>query len=191
MRLSIRNGVRLAAIAASLALAAAVSQPAFAAGDWGPIINGGGIGAGSGLCLQPLPTQSQNINDAGVRIAQEPCANNSQDPNYLPQQWHKVSKGTSNGHTYYYMINQSSGECMDVTNANTADYAPIQQYYCNGGGSEMWITYKYDFGTFQYTNLRTSKCLDIPGATTSPTYIQQYHCTSSNTAQAFNVPPGT
>jgi len=136
--LKIRNGIRLAAIAASLALAAAVSRPAFAAGDWGPIINGGGTGAGSGLCLQPLPTQSQSIYDNGVRIAQEPCIGDLQTP-YEPQQWVKTSKGTSNGHTYYELRNQTSGKCIDVTDASTADHAPIQQYYCNGGGSEQCL----------------------------------------------------
>ena len=111
MRLKIRKGVRIGTIAASLALAAAVSQPAFAA-DWGPIINGGGIGVGSGLCLQPFPNQSQSINDNGVQIAQEPCANDAQDPNYYPQQWLKVGKGTNNGRTYYWAFPRDSGHAL-------------------------------------------------------------------------------
>lgn len=185
MRSKIKKSVRLGTIAASVALAVAVSQPAFAAGGWLPIIN-----VGSSLCLQPLPTQSQSINGNGVRIAQEPCTGNSQNPYTDPQLWVAIPEGaTSDGTPYYYLYNKSSTKCMDVTDASTADHAPIQQFDCNLGGSEMWIMNKYDFGTTQYVNLRTSKCLDIPGASTSPTYIQQYHCTGSNVAQAYKSAP--
>lgn len=183
MRLKIRTGVRLGVIAASLAMAAAVSQPAFADAP-GSIDN-----IGSHLCLQPVPNQFQGPKDNGVRIAQMRCIITPQDPNYLAQQWQAVTLGKSGGSYYYYLINQNSGKCMDVTDANTADHAPIQQWDCNGGGSEMWFMNVYAFGRYQYVNYRTSKCLDIPGASTSPTYIQQYHCTSSNVAQAYAKAP--
>jgi hypothetical protein len=172
----LKIGALLAATVASVTAGTLVGQPAFASNP-DVIAN-----YGSGLCLQPVPDSFQNIVDDGVRIAQEPC-NSSQE-----QKWQSLQVGSSGGQPTYYLINQRSGKCLDVTDANTNDRAPIQQWTCNGGGSEMWIAKAYSFGRRQYVNSRTSKCLDIPNGSTSPGYIWQYRCTTNNTSQAFTFP---
>jgi hypothetical protein len=112
----------------------------------------------SNLCLQPVPDPFQNITDNGVRIAQMVCGTTLSE-----QRWQFLQVGPSGGRAYYYLINQRSGKCLDVIDANTSDRATIQQFDCNGGGSEMWFAKTAEKGTFrpaQYVNLRTSKCLD-------------------------------
>lgn len=181
MRLNIRKRARLYTIAASLAIMVAASQPAFA------YVPGNIMNENSLLCLQPVPNAFQGPGGAGVQIAQEPCDDSTSTMD--PQQWRAEIVGISGGQYMYYVKNQSDNKCLDVTNANTSDRAAIQQYYCNGGSSEKWFIYQYAFGGVQYVNYRTSKCLDVPYATTSPGYIWQYHCTSSNIAQSFTRAP--
>lgn len=139
-----------------------------------------------------LPTRrwdlpGQYIGANGVRIAQMPC-----DSSVSAQVWEAEPAGhSSDGQYLYYIVNYydpNNRECLDVTDANPNDKAPIQQWFCNGGGSEKWMKGSVSFGGEQYVNARTGKCLDVPYASYSPVYIWQYHCTSPNAAQAFNWP---
>jgi hypothetical protein len=176
MRLTLRIGALAAAITAGVTAGLSAGAPASAANP-DVILN-----AGSGLCLQPVPDAFQSIFDTGVRIAQQGC-------NGQPEQkWQSVRVGTSGGQPLHYLINNLTGQCLDVTGANGSDRAPIQQFICNGGGSEKWIVRPYSFGAYQYVNSRTGKCLDIPGGSGLPGYIWQYRCTSLNVAQAFTFP---
>jgi hypothetical protein len=159
----------------------------------------------SGLCLQPVPVNGGSIYDNGIPIWQMPC-NGS-----LEQNWKKVE--VPNGQTgscfslfpipsfrcgfdpvfhVYYLVNQLTLSCLDITDARTADHTPIQQWQCNNGGSEKWWLPPSDetVGQFlPFKNFRTGNCLDVPAATIQPSPMQEYHCTSNNNAQVFSVPP--
>jgi hypothetical protein len=159
----------------------------------------------SGLCLQPIPVDGGSIYDNGIPIWQMPC-NGS-----LEQNWKKVE--VPNGRTgscwglfpvphvfcgfdlvlhVYYLVNQATLSCLDVTDANSADHTPIQQWQCNNGNSEKWWLPPRDdqIGMyFPFKNFRTNGCLDVPAATWEPSPMQEYHCTSPNDAQVFAVPP--
>jgi hypothetical protein len=88
-----------------------------------------------------------------------------------------------------YLVNRETGKCMDVMNAGTYNGARIQQYTCNGGGSEKWLLHPTDLGLIQYTNYRTHKCLDVPGAATYQIAMQQYSCwRTGNAAQMYTLP---
>jgi hypothetical protein len=176
VRLISRIGALAAAAVMTVTAGLTIGRPAFAANP-DPIIS-----LNSGMCLQPAPTGLQSITDNGVRIAQLPCTGRSE------QRWHSVPVGDDDGQTLYYLINNLSGKCLDVTNASSSDRASIQQYTCNDGGSEKWIVQPYVIGGFQYTNSRTDKCLDNRGASNLSVYIWQYRCTTLNSAQAFTFP---
>jgi ricin-type beta-trefoil lectin protein len=159
----------------------------------------------SGLCLQPVPLNGASIYDNGIPIWQMPC-NGSQEQN-----WKKLE--VPNGQTQscwafiflpigrcgfdpvfhvYYLVNQLTLSCLDITDARTADHTPIQQWSCNNGGSEKWWLPPSDQAVGQYypfSNFRTGNCLDVPAATNQPNPMQEYHCTSNNNAQVFAVPP--
>lgn len=191
MRLKRSIGLLMATIAATLATVLVAGQPAFASNP-GTINN-----LISWMCLQPLPGPFQTIYDNGVRIAQMPCNGSTE------QQWSAVQLGTGKDplkqcgwtgcvytpESYNYIINRLTNLCLDVTDARTDDRAEIQQYNCNGGGSEIWYKHPYIDQLFQYVNSRTAKCLDVPDGTVNATYVWQFHCTGgSNGAQAFVFP---
>jgi hypothetical protein len=114
----------------------------------------------SNLCLQPVPDPFQNITDNGVRIAQMVCGTTLSE-----QRWQFLQVGTSGGRAYYYLINQRSGKCLDVTDANTSDRATIQQFDCNGGGSEMWFAKTAERGP---SGLPSTSISGLPSAWTRP-----------------------
>jgi hypothetical protein len=159
----------------------------------------------SGLCMQPVPGDGGSIYDNGIPIWQVPC-NGSPEQNWKKILVQSTKKQQCNPlfiflpgrcgfdpiFFEYYLVNQLTLSCMDVTDARTDDRVPIQQWQCNFGGSEKWYMPPEDsaVGTFErFMNSRTGKCLDVPGGTLDATPMWQYHCTSNNGAQAFDIPP--
>jgi hypothetical protein len=190
MRLKRSIGLLMATVVSTVVAATMVGQPAYA-NNPGTIKN-----YRSGMCLQPVPDSFQSIYDNGVRIAQMPCNGSA------AQMWRSFLLGQARNplfscsfgcpdispEGYYYVTNYLTGLCMDVKDASTADRVVIQQFSCNGGGSEKWFKHTDGSGRPQYVNARTVKCLDVPYATTSASYIWQYHCTLFNEAQEFTFP---
>lgn len=185
-----RIGRRLLALASAAILGTVLfGQPAHA--SVGSVVN-----FGSGLCLQPFadsyPGHVVSVYDNGIPIKQVAC-NGSPE-----QQWTKVfikysqppGAGCFGGCVLtgqlYYMVNNLTGKCMDVKDASTSNGAPIQQWECNGGGSEQWWLDETT-GYQSYINARTKKCLDVPYGTFSQTTMWQYTCNSTY-AQLFSVP---
>jgi hypothetical protein len=154
------------------------------------------VNRGTGLCLQPIGIQGQSIYANGVRIVQGPCNGTA------PQLWRAILLGQGTDpldrcdsplpcprrakESYYYVVNYLTGLCLDVKDASTRDGAVIQQYSCNGGGSEKWFERGSSSGAM-YVNARTGKCLDIPGGSTLVSYIWQYHCTDPNNPNGPNL----
>jgi hypothetical protein len=147
-------GVLVAATVVSVTAVTLVSRPAFA--FTGSLI----YNSSSFLCLQPVPPLGGNIGANGVRIAQTPC-----DLDNPAQGWENEPAGfSSDGRKVYYLVNDynpNNRECLDVTDASSNDKAPIQQWFCNGGGSEKWIEVTSDIGTVQLINSRTGACVHL------------------------------
>jgi hypothetical protein len=191
--------VMVAAFAATTVAVVGVAQPAHAAWPM-PIAN-----LDSGMCLQPIATDG-SIYDNGAPIWQVPC-NGSPE-----QQWTKVflEDGSRDCSWWrivtfplgfrcgfdpvfhvYYLVNSLTGSCMDVRNASGNNRAEIQQWACNGGGSEKWWLPPSSGAVGMHVpiqNVRTGKCLDVPAGTLEPSHMQQYQCTPTNGAQLFTVP---
>ncbi|MFF7467530.1 RICIN domain-containing protein [Streptomyces sp. NPDC008092] len=75
------------------------------------------MGRGSSLCLQ------ENSAD----VTQEDCTGAT------TQQWSVVTSGS-----YVNIKARTSGECLDVSGASTANSAAIITYTCNGGTNQQW-----------------------------------------------------
>ncbi|MGW2488977.1 RICIN domain-containing protein [Streptomyces sp. NPDC001606] len=75
------------------------------------------MGRGSSLCLQ------ENATD----VTQENCTGATS------QQWSVAASGS-----YVTLRARTSGECLDVSGASTADSAPVITYACNGGANQQW-----------------------------------------------------
>ncbi len=184
----------LLAVASSVVLSTVLlAQPANASGGYSPVVNNG-----SGLCLQPVPDSYAghivSIYDNNIPIEQLPCNGSAE------QLWTTVASGTAQNPTCTgwgcpvdpgyvdYLVNGLTGKCMDVTNASTANGAVIQQYACNGGGSEKWWHRNSASGSWDtYLDYRTKKCLDVPGGSFGQIVLQQYTCNNS-AAQYFTLP---
>jgi len=189
--LKLRRKLVLLTAALSAVVAGVVVQQVAYADTTAPLVN-----QESNLCLQPLPDAFQSITDDGVRIAQMQCTGRRE------QQWKVFQLGKAEdplschhagcvvfpNEPFFYVINDLSGKCLDVTDGNGNDRAPIQQWTCNGGASEKWFKHPYAFSRLQYVNSRTAKCLDVPNQTRDQTYLWQFHCTANNSAQAFSFP---
>jgi hypothetical protein len=177
-------------------LAVGLLQQSAAAAGSSTIVN-----FGSGMCLAPVadsyPGHPATIYDDNAPIEQVPC-NGSPE-----QRWTKTllmwASNPNNGggglgypslpEQVVYLVNAETGKCMDVTNANLYNGARIQQYTCNGGGSEKWFLHFSDSHMIQYTNYRTRKCLDVPGAAMHQVVMQQYSCwPTANAAQMYTLP---
>ncbi|MGW7237646.1 RICIN domain-containing protein [Streptomyces sp. NPDC054804] len=75
------------------------------------------MGRGSSLCLQ------ENSTD----VTQEDCTGAT------AQQWSVVTSGS-----YVNIKARTSGECLDVNGASTANSAALITYACNGGTNQQW-----------------------------------------------------
>ncbi|MER6081232.1 RICIN domain-containing protein [Streptomyces sp. NPDC001833] len=75
------------------------------------------MGRGSSLCLQENDTN----------VTQEDCTGAS------TQQWSVVTSGS-----YVNIKARTSGECLDVSGASTANSAAVITYTCNGGTNQQW-----------------------------------------------------
>jgi hypothetical protein len=191
MRIPGRTGLLLTTCAAALAVLPG-GQPALAANP-APVVN-----YGNGLCLQPVPDTFPghvvDIYGDGIPIEQVPCNGSTE------QQWSRVplfkAPDPLNGASaqVYYVINQLTLKCMDVTDGKTGDGVRIQQWTCNGGDSEKWFAHPYLYPIFRdrYVNYHTGKCVDVPGATSQQAIMQQYRCfdfsDGYNYAQLFAGP---
>jgi hypothetical protein len=98
---------------------------------------------------------------------------------------------TNNG-TYTFGTAVQSGSCMDIAGASTADGAQIQEYSCNGTGTQSFQVVALDSTYFKIVNPASGKCIDIAAnATANGTKVDLYDCNGTS-AQAFKfVSSGT
>lgn len=67
----------------------------------------------------------------------------------------------------YRIVSRHSGLCLDVTAANTANGANVQQYTPNGTDAQSWyISFNTDDSTYVITSALNGKALDVEGWST-------------------------
>jgi Ricin-type beta-trefoil lectin domain-like len=125
------------AVVSSVAAMVVTAQPAYAAGIPGSIHN-----YDSGLCLQPVPPAGGSIYDNGIPIWQVPC-NGSAEQNWkkiLPEKpksgdcsvyWFLglpigFSCGFDQKYYQFFLVNQKTLSCIDVTDARSDNGTAIQ-----------------------------------------------------------------
>ena len=122
----------------------------------------------SGLCLD-VPFGSH---DSGVQVQQYPCNTGAN------QKWIYIPDNFNATPSYFTIVNDESGKCLDVRDASTVTGGIIQQFSCHGGTNQRWH-FKPAIagqGTGQIQNDGSRMCLDVPNASFSITGIQQYTC---------------
>jgi hypothetical protein len=78
-------------------------------------------------------------------------------------------------------LNLPNNMCVDVSEASTANDAPVLQYTCNGGGNQKWRLVAAG-GHYQIVSANSGKCLNVSkSSTANGALITQYSCgTQSN-----------
>ncbi|WP_430785335.1 RICIN domain-containing protein [Actinoplanes sp. G11-F43] len=77
----------------------------------------------------------------------------------------------------YTLASGSSGKCVVVSGASTADSAPLVQVACHTAATEQQFKAVAQNGAFGLTNTRSAKCVDVPNSSTaSGTQLWQYTC---------------
>jgi hypothetical protein len=122
----------------------------------------------SGLCLD-VPWGSH---DSGVQVQQYPCNTGAN------QKWISIPDTFNSTPSYFTIINDESGKCLDVRDASMAPGGIIQQYSCHGGTNQRWHLKPTTVGqaTGQIQNDGSRLCLDVPSASLSIIGIQQFTC---------------
>lgn len=70
-----------------------------------------------------------------------------------------LSRGNFVG--YFHIVSKHSGKCLDVLEARTDDYVPVQQYTLHGGANQQWLFVKTPDGYYHIFARHSGKCLDI------------------------------
>ncbi|MBF8191298.1 ThuA domain-containing protein [Nonomuraea sp. K274] len=77
----------------------------------------------------------------------------------------------------YTLTAQHSGKNVAVKDASTADNALIVQMGATGGNEQQWEAMPLSAGGYQFKNVKSGKCLDVPsGSTTAGTQLVQWTC---------------
>ncbi len=78
---------------------------------------------------------------------------------------------------YTFRPQSASSSCMDARYGDTGDGTQIQEYACNGTGSQVFAEQDNGDGTVSLYNPQSKKCVDIAGAqTANGTKVQLYTC---------------
>lgn len=93
------------------------------------------------------------------------------------QRWTPVQQVTVGGVTYYALVAEHSGKCLDVAGASTANNANVQQFTCNGGDNQKWSIQEESDGYVTIKNKTSGKCLDVAGVSAANNAnVQQFTC---------------
>jgi hypothetical protein len=77
----------------------------------------------------------------------------------------------------FEIVNANSGKCLDVAQGSGADNANVQQFTCNGAGSQKWLLRAGAGESYEIVNVNSGKCLDVAqGSTADNANVQQLAC---------------
>ena len=76
--------------------------------------------------------------------------------------------------TNFQFVNKATGVCMDVNSISKQVGAQISQYYCWGGGNQLWNATKLSSGAYTFTSINSGLVIDVIGSSKSAgAYIDQ------------------
>ncbi|WP_204358977.1 pectinesterase family protein [Streptosporangium sp. 'caverna'] len=77
----------------------------------------------------------------------------------------------------YTLASGSSGKCVDVAGASSADGALLVQVACNAAATDQQWKATAQGSAFTLANVGSGRCVDVPGSSTvSGTQLQQWGC---------------
>jgi hypothetical protein len=94
---------------------------------------------------------------------------------------HYAIVSTKDGH--YNLRNFSSGACLDVLRAGTADLTPVIEWTCNGGDHQKWRATELAAGRFRLQAVHSGKCLELDSRSND---LRVSACRTGDAAQSFS-----
>jgi glucosylceramidase len=152
----------------------------------------GGGGISSSTWYQVVNVNSGECADAanggtsnGTAVQQWTCAAGNTN-----QEWQFQPTGSG----YYKVVTRNASPLgWDVTGGPgaTGDGIPIQLWTYAGGTNQQWLPTLQSDGSYTFTARNSgTECLDVTNrSTANGTQLQQWTCTSGDTAQTFRLTP--
>lgn len=120
----------------------------------------------SGKCLDVSGASGSN----GAYLQQYTCHGG------LNQQWWLKPIIITGAGTYYEIISENSGKCLDIEDASQANRARAQQYTCHGKDNQLFLKV-FHGGSPSFVARHSGKCLDVEGDSLSNNAkVWQYTC---------------
>jgi endoglycosylceramidase len=141
------------------------------------------------LIVENADLNIEDINDLQAALTQR-IQQEQLSPVYLTgTMTHSGYPDDEGDNTYFSLVDQRAGKCLDVAGAYTWNGTNVQLYRCNDSNAQKW---RYDKTTGELKNkLNWSKCLDIDdGAISEGTNLQLWDCNNSD-AQKFDLVDNT
>jgi glucosylceramidase len=139
------------------------------------------VNANSGDCVDDTNGSTSN----GAAVQQWACTSGNTN-----QEWQ--FQPTDSG--YYKVVSRNATtQAWDVTGGSgaTGNGTPIQLWAYGGGTNQQWKPTLQSDGSYTFTARNSgTECLDVTNrSTANGTQLQQWACTSGDTAQAFHLVP--
>jgi hypothetical protein len=133
--------------------------------------------SGIGLCIKPVNGMSSFLGD---RVEQVPC--DPYDPSYF---WSSEFAGNANGAHQFRLRNEGNLDlCLDNTDGKSIDRNPLQMWACTTSTTMQW---SFPSSGMIPNRRASSKCIDVPAATTLPgAIIQIYRCAYRDSSGQVN-----
>jgi hypothetical protein len=133
------------------------------------------VNQNSGACVDANGFGTAN----GTAVQQWACGNAQ-----VNQEWQ--FQPTDSG--FFKVVNRNApAEVWDVTNVGTTNGSLIQLWQFGGGTNQQWQPVSLGNGTFKFVGRGSSRCLDVPGASTSNgARLQIFDCNGTG-AQAWTL----
>ncbi|MCU1220183.1 MAG: glycoside hydrolase family 16 [Candidatus Angelobacter sp.] len=133
------------------------------------------VNQNSGACVDANGFGTAN----GTAVQQWACDNAQ-----VNQEWQ--FQPTDSG--FFKVVNRNApAEVWDVTNVGTTNGSLIQLWQFGGGTNQQWQPVSLGNGTFKFVGRGSSRCLDVPGASTANgARLQIFDCNGTG-AQAWTL----
>jgi hypothetical protein len=173
------NGVQLGPVSSASATAGGGGNSGSAISEtaWYNVVN-----TNSDLCVDAVSWGVAN----GTGVQQYTCGSAQAN-----QEWQFQPVGSG----YYQVVNRNAltqtakNLVWDVTGGPTAtaDLTPIQLWSYLAGTNQQWLPVSLGNGAYKFVARNSSKCLDVPGASSLVlTRLQLYDCNGTD-AQSYNL----
>jgi hypothetical protein len=144
------------------------------------------------LLAVPTPAQAQEIQNIIGNLCAQPDGGPSSldgdviklaacEPYNDSHFWTRRFVVSSGGRSWFKLVNNATGRCLDLTDGNGTNGTAIQQWTCNNSTTMQWAFSDTPERAMKLINRRTGTCMDIPdGMSYVGQTLQSYWCVNES-----------